>query len=79
MKLRLFTVISILSLMAFTLLYSNPPSVEAANNNTLKVVGLYSETTAGSISYRVEAENWKVVKVGDQIRIKPFQQSQRSL
>ena len=32
---------------------------------TLKCVGLYSETSDGSISYRVGAGDWIVVKVGD--------------
>jgi len=34
---------------------------------TLKCVGLYSETSDGSISYRVGAGDWVVVKVGDTI------------
>jgi hypothetical protein len=32
---------------------------------TLKCVGIYSETSAGSISYRVGTGEWVVIKVGD--------------
>jgi hypothetical protein len=34
---------------------------------TLTCVGLYSETDAGQISYRIGAGNWIVIKVGDKI------------
>ncbi|MGO8693679.1 MAG: hypothetical protein ACLQMF_08430 [Rectinemataceae bacterium] len=34
---------------------------------SLKCVGLYSETSAGSISYRVGTGDWVVIKVGDTI------------
>ena len=34
---------------------------------TLKCVGIYSETSDGSISYRIGAGDWVVVKVGDTI------------
>ena len=34
---------------------------------TLTVVGLYSETDAGSVSYRVGKGEWVVIKVGDKI------------
>jgi hypothetical protein len=37
----------------------------AASAGTLTCVGLYSETSDGSISYRVGTGNWVVVKVGD--------------
>lgn len=36
-----------------------------AKAGTLKCVGIYSETSDGSISYRVGAGDWVVVKVGD--------------
>jgi hypothetical protein len=36
-----------------------------AKAGTLKVVGLYSETSDGSVSYRVGSGAWVVVKVGD--------------
>jgi hypothetical protein len=38
-----------------------------AKAGTLKCVGIYSETSDGSISYRVGTGNWIVVKVGDTI------------
>jgi len=38
-----------------------------AKAGTLKVVGLYSETSDGSVSYRVGSGAWVVVKVGDTI------------
>ena len=38
-----------------------------AKAGTLKCVGIYSETSDGSISYRVGAGEWVVVKVGDTI------------
>ncbi|MGA2379657.1 MAG: hypothetical protein ABSG85_10150 [Spirochaetia bacterium] len=38
-----------------------------AKPGTLNCVGLYSETSDGSVSYRVGAGNWVVVKVGDTI------------
>ncbi|HBE78981.1 MAG TPA: hypothetical protein DDW65_14580, partial [Firmicutes bacterium] len=40
---------------------------QAAAGKILNVVGLYSETSAGSISYRTGTGNWIVCKVGDQI------------
>lgn len=67
MRLRLIAAISALCLIALTAPSSNIKPAEAANKTTLNVVGLYSETAAGSVSYRVGKEDWKVVKVGDQI------------
>lgn len=67
MKRQLFAIISFFCLMALIVLYFNPLSVRASTNNTLKVVGLYSETAAGSISYRVGSNDWKVAQVGEQI------------
>jgi hypothetical protein len=40
-------------------------SAAQAKAGTLKCVGLYSETDAGYISYRVGAGQWTVIKVGD--------------
>ncbi len=37
---------------------------------TLKCVGIYSETAAGSVSYRVGSGQWIVIKVGDTIPAK---------
>jgi hypothetical protein len=42
-------------------------SLAQANEDTLKCVGIYSETAAGQISYRVGTGNWVVIKVGDVI------------
>jgi hypothetical protein len=39
----------------------------AAKPGTLTCVGIYSETTDGSISYRVGTGEWTVIKVGDVI------------
>jgi len=39
----------------------------AQAKGTLKCVGLYSETSDGSVSYRVGTGDWVVVKVGDTI------------
>lgn len=39
----------------------------AQGANTLKCVGLYSETAAGYISYQVGSADWVVVKTGDVI------------
>ncbi len=41
--------------------------VAQAKAGTLKCVGLYSETDAGYISYRVATGQWIVIKVGDVI------------
>ena len=38
-----------------------------AKAGTLTCVGLYSETSAGSVSYRVGTGEWVVIKVGDKI------------
>jgi hypothetical protein len=42
-------------------------STAQARANTLTCVGLYSETDAGYVSYRVGTAAWVVVKVGDKI------------
>jgi hypothetical protein len=38
-----------------------------AQGRTVTCVGLYSETDAGYVSYRVGSADWVVVKVGDKI------------
>src|SRR5271169_2329953 len=38
-----------------------------AKAGTLKCVGLYSETSDGSVSYRAGTGEWVVIKVGDTI------------
>ena len=62
MKLRILALLAVLVLITSFGWIS-----DAANNPGLVVVGLYSETSAGSASYRVGAEKWIVIKVGDQI------------
>ena len=42
-------------------------SLAQADEGTLKCVGIYSETAAGHISYRVGTGDWVVIKVGDVI------------
>jgi hypothetical protein len=44
-----------------------PLSQAMAAGKVLNVVGLYSETDAGYVSFRVGSEAWKVIKVGDKI------------
>jgi hypothetical protein len=68
MKQKIFTTaakIFFISTMIFIM-----PLVQAnaaAGKTVLNVVGLYSETDAGSVSYRVGTQPWKVIKVGDKI------------
>lgn len=47
------------------LILAGVPQVAAAALPTLTCVGLYSETSDGSVSYRVGKGDWTVVKVGD--------------
>ncbi len=61
---RLLTGLSVFSVL---LLVSAGGLSAQAKAATLTCVGLYSETDAGSISYRVGTGNWVVVKVGDKI------------
>ena len=42
-------------------------SFAQTNAGTLKCVGIYSQTAAGQISYRVGTGDWVVIKVGDVI------------
>jgi len=43
------------------------PSFAQANADTLKCVGIYSETAAGQISYKAGTDDWVAIKVGDVI------------
>jgi hypothetical protein len=52
----------VLSMIAGTVLYGSD-----AKAGSLICVGLYSETDAGYVSYRVGSGSWIVVKVGDSI------------
>ena len=66
MRLKMFVMLSVLFLILFTGLYSITQQVKAANN-ILNVVGIYSETSAGHVSYRIGTGNWIIINVGDQI------------
>lgn len=65
MKRLLFAVVAAICLTfaSGSALYAAP----AAAAGTLTCVGLYSETDAGSVSYRVGKGAWVVIKVGDVI------------
>jgi hypothetical protein len=51
----------------FLLFAAAGPYAADARARTVTCVGLYSETDAGYVSYRVGSGNWIVVKVGDKI------------
>lgn len=55
------------ALLAFSLILTGALFAAEAKAGTLTCVGLYSETDAGFISYRVGTGSWVVVKVGDVI------------
>jgi hypothetical protein len=61
LKIILITLI-LLSLPVFHVLGAKKPT-------SVKVVGLYSETDAGSISYRIGSGKWIVVKIGQEISV----------
>jgi hypothetical protein len=51
----------------FILIAAAATGAAQAKAGTLTCVGIYSETSAGSISYRVGTGEWVVIKVGDKI------------
>jgi len=51
--------------VASVLLLASTQGFSQAKAGTVTCVGLYSETAAGSVSYRVDAGQWVVVSVGD--------------
>jgi hypothetical protein len=57
----------VLALTLFSLGAAGTASAADAAAGTLRCVGLYSETSDGSVSYRVGTGAWVVVKVGDVI------------
>jgi hypothetical protein len=57
----------IVLLFLFALVAAAGVSAADTSANTLTVVGLYSETSDGSVSYRVGKAEWVVAKVGDKI------------
>jgi hypothetical protein len=59
---RFVTVLAVLSMLVLV-----PMLGFAAAPKTLNCVGIYSETDAGYVSYRVGKAAWIVVKVGDKI------------
>ncbi len=60
------SVFSFLLLISITGLYSAQKQT-SAKSGPLAVVGLYSETEDGHVSYRVGTGDWVVIKVGDSI------------
>ncbi|NMB00549.1 MAG: hypothetical protein GX971_03375 [Firmicutes bacterium] len=62
---RLLITGSLVSVFFVVVLLFASVAVEA--NEAFKVVGLYSETTAGSVSYRVDEGDWKKVGLGDEL------------
>ena len=64
---NMLVILSVLFLITVSGLYFTTNQAEAAGATTLTTVGLYSETAAGSVSYRVGTGDWTVVKVGDKI------------
>ena len=57
---------SLTVLMVFSvLLFVSTEGFSQAKAGTLTCVGLYSETGAGSVSYRVGGGEWVVIGVGD--------------
>lgn len=55
------------ALMVFSVLLLGSTEGFSQAKGTLRCVGLYSETDAGSVSFRVGSGEWVVVKVGDTI------------
>ncbi len=53
----------------FVLLLAAGAGAVSAQAKSVTVVGLYSETDAGYVSYRVAPADWVVVKVGDKIPV----------
>jgi hypothetical protein len=56
-------------LAAFLLIATQGVSAADKKAETLTCVGLYSETSDGSISYQVAKKDWVVIKVGDVIPV----------
>ncbi|HHT68933.1 MAG TPA: hypothetical protein GXZ85_06735 [Firmicutes bacterium] len=67
MKSRFFFAVSLCSVLVLAALFCFPIVAGAEDNSAMKVVGLYSETAAGSIRYRVGADDWITVKLGDEL------------
>ena len=57
----------VMLLSVFSLLAVAGARAQDAKASTLTCVGLYSETDAGYVSYRVGKGEWVVIKVGDKI------------
>ena len=55
------------ALMVFSMLFLGLTGGFAQEKGTVKCVGIYSETAAGSVSFRVGRGEWVVVQMGDTI------------
>lgn len=67
MKFRSLVIVSVSFLFVLIVSFAITYQAGTVNKVAMNVVGLYSETAAGSVSYRVGGEKWKVIKLGDQI------------
>lgn len=68
MKYKIFILTIKILLFSIMLLTIPVYQVMAAKKNIpVKVVGLYSETDAGHVSYRVGSGNWIIVQIGQEI------------
>lgn len=66
MRLRWSVYVTVFFFVAFAVFYFPATHADAAGKG-VTVVGLYSETDAGHVSYRSGGGNWIVAKLGDQI------------
>ncbi len=69
MKHRLFFIVLLLSTLALAVLVVTPVLAGEDASTKVKIVGLYSETAAGTVSYRVGNNDWNVIKLGDKIPV----------
>lgn len=59
----------LLSTLALAVLVVTPVLAGEDASTKVKIVGLYSETAAGTVSYRVGNNDWNVIKLGDKIPV----------
>ena len=67
MKNRLFFARSFLTSLVIVVLLLIPVVAGAEAGVNFRVVGLYSETTAGTVSYRLGEDQWKKVNLADEL------------
>ncbi|HBG00955.1 MAG TPA: hypothetical protein DDW87_05215 [Firmicutes bacterium] len=67
MENRLFLVRPFFLVLVLVVLLFMPSMTQAESVDNLRVVGLYSETAAGSVSYRLGDDNWKKVNLADEL------------